>query len=331
MLLESALLAVVLAALLFAFTNGLHDSAHTIVTAIVSRALTPGVAIALATLMTLLGAFLGEGVARTIGQDFISPIHGADGLAVLFAALSSAAAWNLFSWYRGMPSSASHALIGGMVGAALASQGEVRWDGVLISFLVPMLVAPLLGWLLGYLIMLGILWLFRDTSPGVVNRGFRLAQSVSAAMLSLGNGLQDAQKTMGIVVLALITVGSQNTYEVPTWVTLCSAVAISLGTATGGWRIMRTLGWRMSRIDPPQGFAVEAAVSAIMGFTSLVWHAPISSTHTTTSAIAGAGTARRVTGVRWGIFATIVLFWLITVPVTAVIAAGVYGLLHTVV
>lgn len=330
MLLESALLAVVVAALVFAFTNGLHDAAHTIVTSIASRALTPRAAIPLAALMTLLGAFLGEGVARTIGQDLIDPIQGGDGLAVLFAALCGAAVWNLFAWYRGMPSSASHALVGGMVGAAMASAGEVRWGGVLTSFLLPMLVAPLLGWLLGYLIMLGILWLFRHTSPRSVNRGFKLAQSVSAATLALGNGLQDAQKTMGIVVLALVTADHQSDYAVPSWVVVCSAVAISLGTATGGWRIMRTLGRRVSRIDPARGFAVEAAVSAIMGLTSLVWHAPVSSTHTTTSAIVGAGTARKLAEVRWAVFASIVKFWLLTVPAAAVVSACVYGLVRLV-
>ncbi|UOE22096.1 inorganic phosphate transporter [Thermobifida halotolerans] len=319
-----------MAALVFAFTNGLHDAAHTIVTSVASRALTPRIAILLAVLMNLLGAFLGEGVARTIGQNIISPTEGGDGLAVLFAALCGAVAWNLFAWYRGMPSSASHALVGGMVGAALASAGSVHWGGVATSFLIPMLVAPLLGWLFGYLIMLAILWLFQHTSPRSVNRGFKLAQSVSAAALALGNGLQDAQKTMGIVVLALITVGRQDTYHLPDWVVVCSAVAISLGTATGGWRIMRTLGRRMIHIDPARGFSVEAAVSIIMGFTALVWYAPISSTHTTTSAIVGAGTARKLAAVRWGVFVNIVCFWLLTVPATAVLSACVYGLVRLV-
>ncbi|KUP98010.1 inorganic phosphate transporter [Thermobifida cellulosilytica] len=328
MLLESALLAVVAAALVFAFTNGLHDAAHTIVTSVASRALTPQVAIALAVLMNLLGAFLGEGVARTIGQDIISPVHGGDGLAVLFAALCGAVVWNVFAWYRGMPSSASHALVGGMVGAALVSSSSVDWRGLATSFLVPMVVAPLLGWLLGYLIMLAILWLFRNTAPRSVNRGFKLAQSVSAATLALGNGLQDAQKTMGIVVLALVTVGHQSDYTVPKWAVACAAVAVSLGTATGGWRIVRTLGRRVSRIDPARGFAAEAAVSLITGFTSLVWHAPISSTHTTTSAIVGAGTARRLAEVRWPVFVDIVKFWLLTVPASGAVAACVYGLLR---
>lgn len=326
MLLEPALSAVVVAALFFAFTNGFHDAAHTIATSITTRALTPRIAVALATLMNLLGAFLGEGVARTIGQSIIAPPSGTDGLRVLFAALCGAIIWNILTWYRGMPSSSSHALVGGMLGAALVSAATVEWGGVVNGFLLPMTLSPLFGGLFGYLVMLAVLWTFRNANPRSTNRGFRMAQSVSAAAMSLGNGLQDAQKTMGIVALALITTGYQRGYDIPFWVVASAAVAMSLGTATGGWRIMRTLGHRVIRLDPPKGFAVEATVSVIMGAASFIWQVPVSSTHTTTSAIVGAGATRRLSAVRWGVAGDIVVVWLLTVPAAAFIAAGVYGL-----
>ncbi|TDQ54930.1 inorganic phosphate transporter [Actinorugispora endophytica] len=324
--LEPALLAVVAAALVFAFTNGFHDAAHTIATSISTRALTPRAAVALATLMNLLGAFLGEGVARTIGQNIITPPGGHDGLVVLFAALCGAVAWNLLTWYRGMPSSASHALVGGLLGAGLASAATIEWGGVGTSFLLPMALSPLVGGLLGYLVMLTIMWVFRNANPRSAGRRFKLAQSVSAAAMSLGNGLQDAQKTMGVVVLALVTTGYQSDYDLPAWVVVSAAAAMSLGTATGGWRIMRTLGHRVIQLDPPKGFAVELTVSVITGATSFIWQVPISSTHTTTSAIVGVGATRRLSAVRWGVAWDIVLVWLCTVPATALIGAGVYGL-----
>lgn len=323
---EPALLAVVAAAMVFAFTHGLHDAAHTVVTAVSTRALTPRVAVTLAAAMNLLGAFLGEGVARTISQHLITPPAGDHGIAVLFAALCGAVTWNIVTWHRGMPSSASHALVGGLVGAALVSAAAVRWSGVATGFLLPMLLSPLAGGLLGYLTMVAIMWLFRRCRPRSVSRGFRLAQSVSAAAMALGNGAQDAQKTMGVVVLALVTTGYQRDYDIPGWVMVGAAVAMSLGTATGGWRIMRTLGHRMVlNLDPPKGFAVEGTVSVIMGLTSFVWQVPMSSTHTTTSAIIGVGAARRLSAVRWPVAGNIVLVWLLTVPAAALTAACVYG------
>ncbi|GLU49155.1 inorganic phosphate transporter [Nocardiopsis ansamitocini] len=325
---DPALLAVVAVALVFAFTNGFHDAANSIATSISTRALTPRVAVVMAACMNLLGAFLGEGVARTISQNIIAPPPGHPGLMVLFAALCGAIAWNVFTWYRGMPSSASHALVGGMLGAALVSAATVDWGGVGTSFLIPMLVSPLMGALLGYLLMLAILWGFRNARPRSVGRKFRLAQSVSAAAMALGNGLQDAQKTMGIVVLALVTTGYQQSYDVPTWAIVGAAVAMSLGTATGGWRIMRTLGHRVIQLDAPKGFAAEATVSLIMGATSFIWHVPVSSTHIITSAIVGVGSTRRLSAVRWGVAGDIVVIWLLTVPSAALIAAGVYGLLY---
>ncbi|GAA3728350.1 PiT family inorganic phosphate transporter [Spinactinospora alkalitolerans] len=326
----SALIAVVAVALVFAYTNGFHDAANSIATSISTRALTPRVAVVMAAVMNMVGAFLGEGVARTIGQNIIVPPEGTHGLTVLFAALVGAITWNVLTWYKGMPSSASHALVGGLLGAALASATTVEWRGVGTSFAIPMLLSPLIGGLLGYLVMLAILWAFRDASPRRVGRRFKLAQSVSAAAMALGNGLQDAQKTMGVVVLALVTTGYQQDYDVPTWTVVAAALAMSAGTATGGWRIMRTLGHRVIQLDAPKGFAAEATVSVIAYATSFIWHVPISSTHTITSAIVGVGATRRLSAVRWGVAGDIVATWILTLPGAALISALTYALVRLV-
>ncbi|MFC3998421.1 anion permease [Nocardiopsis sediminis] len=323
----ATLAAVVLAALVFAFTNGFHDAANSLATAVSTRALTPRAAVTMAASMNLVGAFLGEGVARTIGRDIIAPPHGTDGLAVLLAALIGAIAWNVATWYKGMPSSSSHALVGGMIGAALASATTVEWRGVAIDFAVPMVVSPLIGGVVGYLVMLAILWGCRNTTPRRVSRKFRIAQSVSAAAMALGNGLQDAQKTMGVLVLALITTGYQSTYDLPPWVVVSAAVAMSLGTLTGGGRIMRTLGRRVIRLDATRGFAAESTVAVVSYATAFIWQVPISSTHTVTSAIIGAGATRRLSAVRWGVAGDIMGVWLMTLPGSAAVAAGVYGAL----
>ncbi|GAB3206811.1 anion permease [Marinactinospora thermotolerans] len=323
----ATLVAVVAVALVFAYTNGFHDAANSIATSISTRALTPRVAVVMAAVMNMVGAFLGEGVARTIGSQIIAPPTGTHGLLVLLAALIGAIVWNVFTWYRGIPSSASHALVGGMIGAGLVSATTVDWGGVVTSFALPMLLSPLIGGVLGYLVMLAILWTFRDAAPRGVGRRFKLAQSVSAAAMALGNGLQDAQKTMGVVVLALVTTGYQSDYDVPTWTVVAAALAMSLGTASGGWRIMRTLGHRVIQLDPPKGFAAEATVSAITYATSFVWQVPISSTHTITSAIIGVGATRRLSAVRWGVAGDIVLMWLLTLPGAALVAVAAYLLL----
>ncbi|ASU82136.1 inorganic phosphate transporter [Nocardiopsis gilva YIM 90087] len=325
-----ALLAVILVALVFAYTNGFQDAANSLATSISTRALGPRAAVIMAASMNMIGAFLGEGVARTIGQNIIAPPEGADGLNVLFAALVGAIVWNIATWYKGMPSSASHALVGGMIGAALASSSTVEWSGVGVRFALPMLLSPLIGGAGGFLVMLAIMWLFRRASPRRVGRRFKLAQSVSAAAMSLGNGLQDAQKTMGVVVLALVTTGYQVSYDVPVWVVAAAAVAMSLGTLTGGWRIMRTLGRRVMHLDPPTGFAAESTVAVVSYATSFIWQVPISSTHTITSAIIGVGATRRLSAIRWGVAGNIVAVWLLTLPGAAAIAALTYGLVKAI-
>lgn len=334
--LETAYLAaVVLAALVFAYTNGFHDAPNSLATAVSTRALGPRAAVIMAACMNVIGAFLGEGVARTISRDIIVQPQGTDGLTVLMAALVGAVAWNILTWYMGMPSSSSHALIGGMIGAALASATSVRWSGVATDFALPMVVSPLIGGFLGYAVMLAILWTFRSASVRRTNRQFKIAQSVSAAAMALGHGLQDAQKTMGVVVLALIAVDVHSAasapggdgYDVPLWVVCAAAAAMALGTLTGGWRIMRTLGRRVIELDPPKGFAAESTVAVVSYATSFIWQVPISNTHMITSAIVGVGAARRLSAVRWGVAGNIVAVWLATLPGAALVAAAAFYLL----
>jgi len=326
-----ALVVVIGVALFFNYTNGFHDAANAIATSVSTRALTPRAALAMAAVMNLVGSLLGTGVAKTVGEGIIETPSGMHGLTVVFAALIGAIAWNLVTWYFGLPSSSSHALIGGMVGAALASAGTVFWSGVLEKVVVPMIVSPVVGLVLGFLVMVGLLWLFRRANPGKVSRGFRLAQSLSAAAMALGHGLQDAQKTMGIIVLALVTTGYSNSFDVPLWVILMCAAVLSLGTYSGGWRIMRTLGRRIIELDPPKGFAAEMTASAVLYTTAFVWQAPISTTHTITAAIMGVGATKRVSAVRWGVAGNIVFAWIVTMPAAALVSAIVYWIAHLII
>jgi PiT family inorganic phosphate transporter len=327
----AALIVVIGVAFFFTYTNGFHDSANAIATSVSTRALTPRAALAMAAVMNLAGAFLGSGVAQTVSKGLIETPHGSKGMTILFGALVGAIAWNLVTWYFGLPSSSSHALFGGMVGAALAGGTGVIWSGVIDKIIIPMVVSPIVGLIAGYLVMLGILWLFRKANPHRAKRNFRVAQTASAAAMALAHGLQDAQKTMGVVVMALTISGHQTGNGIPIWVKVSCAAMLSLGTYAGGWRIMRTLGRKIIELDPPQGFASEATSAVIMYITSYVYKAPISTTHVITSAIMGVGATKRVRAVRWGVAKNIVLGWFITMPAAALVAAAVYWLTDLVV
>ncbi|WP_329120497.1 inorganic phosphate transporter [Streptomyces sp. NBC_01465] len=310
-------------ALGFTYTNGFHDSANAIATSVSTRALTPRAALAMAAVMNLAGAFLGSGVAKTVSEGLIATPTGQKGMGILFAALVGAIIWNLITWYFGLPSSSSHALFGGMVGAALAGGTTVYWSGVLDKIVIPMLTSPLVGLVVGYLVMVAILWMFRKSNPHKAKRGFRIAQTVSAAGMALGHGLQDAQKTMGIVMMALVISGDESYGdEIPIWVKLACAAMLSLGTYAGGWRIMRTLGRKIIELDPPQGFAAETTGASIMFASSYLFHAPISTTHVITSAIMGVGATKGTRAVRWGVAKNIVMGWFITMPAAALVAAA---------
>lgn len=324
-----ALVVTIAVALGFTYTNGFHDSANAIATSVSTRALTPRAALAMAAVMNLAGAFLGSGVAKTVSEGLISTPHGSKGMGILFAALLGAVVWNLVTWYFGLPSSSSHALFGGMVGAALAGGTTVIWSGVVEKVVLPMFISPVIGLVLGYLVMVVILWMFRKSNPHKAKRGFRIAQTVSAAGMALGHGLEDAQKTMGVVVMALVIadVEDQNA-AIPLWVKLACAITLSLGTYAGGWRIMRTLGRRIIELDPPQGFAAETTAASVMYTASFMFHAPISTTHVITSAIMGVGSTKGTRAVRWGVAKNIVMGWFITMPAAALVAAGAYWIVE---
>jgi PiT family inorganic phosphate transporter len=283
----------------------------------------------MAAVMNFLGAFLGTEVAETVGKGIITTPAGKHGLVIVIAALIGAITWNLITWYFGLPSSSSHALIGGLVGAGLASSSVVLWNGIVDKVVIPMVLSPAVGFLGAFALMVAILWIFRRRNPGKVTRGFRLAQSLSAAAMALGHGLQDAQKTMGVIFLALVTTGhAQASQGIPVWVKISAATAISLGTYSGGWRIMRTLGRRIIHLDPARGFASEAVAATVLYVMAIALHAPVSTTHTITSAVMGAGATKRLSAVRWGVAKGIVTAWVLTIPAAGLVAAGVYGLVH---
>jgi PiT family inorganic phosphate transporter len=325
------IIAVIVIALGFDYTNGFHDAANAIATSVSTRALTARVALLLAAVMNFVGAFLGQAVANTVG-NVITPPDGSHGLVVVMAALLGAISWNVITWYFGLPSSSSHALIGGLVGAALASGSLVQWNSIEDKVLIPMVVSPMVGFGLSFLVMVAILWIFRHGNPRRINRGFKLAQTLSAAAMALGHGLQDAQKTMGVMFLALVTGGYAEADDgLPVWVIVSAASAISLGTYSGGWRIMRTLGRRIIHLDPPRAFASQSVAAGVLYTTAYVFQAPISTTHTITSAVMGAGATKRFNAVRWGVAGNILTAWVLTLPGAGAVAALCYWIAHFVI
>ncbi|HEY0641851.1 MAG TPA: inorganic phosphate transporter [Nocardioides sp.] len=322
------IIAVVVVALVFDYTNGFHDAANAIATSVSTGALKPRVALAMAAVMNFVGAFLGQKVAHTV-SDTIDPGAGSHGLVIVMCGLLGAITWNLITWYYGLPSSSSHALIGGLVGAAIAAGASANWAVVVEKVVIPMFVSPVVAFSLGFALMLAIMWIFRSANPSRTNRGFKIAQTISAAAMALGHGLQDAQKTMGVIFLALLTGGYVAESDgLPLWVILAAATAISLGTWSGGWRIMRTLGRRIIHLDPPRGFAAESVAASVLYTTSYVFEAPISTTHTITSAVMGVGATKRLSAVRWGVAKSILTAWVLTFPAAALAAAICYWVAH---
>jgi PiT family inorganic phosphate transporter len=325
-----AVLAVIVVALAFDYTNGFHDAANAIATSVSTRALTPRVALIMAAIGNFIGARFGAGVAKTVGDGMVDLPPTVVSLGVVFAAVLGAIIWNLITWYFGLPSSSTHALLGGLVGATLfATHGTVKWPTIIEKVIIPMVASPLVGFALGFLAMVAIMWIFRNGQPGRLNRGFRRAQAVSAAAMAIGHGMQDAAKTMGIIVLALYTGGFQNTKtDIPWWVFFTSATALALGTYSGGWRIIRTLGRKIIDLGPAEGFAAETVASSVLFFNALVLKAPISTTHTITSAIMGVGVTKRISAVRWNVAGNIVIAWVLTFPAAGLIACGAYFLVR---
>jgi len=322
-----AVAALITVALVFDFINGFHDAANSIATVVSTRVLTPGKAVVWAAFFNFVAAFtFGTAVAKTVGAGLVD--ISIVTFAVIFAGLMGAIVWDLITWYYGLPTSSSHALIGGYAGAAITKAG---WGAIIFSgwtkTLIFIVLAPLIGMSLGFLLMVLILWIFRSTAPGRVDHWFRRLQLVSAAAYSLGHGGNDAQKTMGIIASALVAGGFLGLEEghlpIPVWVVLSAHAAIALGTLSGGWRIIHTMGSKITKLQPVGGFAAETA-GAISLFTATHLGVPVSTTHTITGAIIGVGSIRRLSAVRWGVAGRIVWAWILTIPASGIIAAVVY-------
>ena len=315
---------IVIVALVFDYTNGFHDAANAIATTVATKAVKAKTALAIAAIGNLVGAFLSEGVAKTVGKGIIDVEASNSGLVVVMAALLGAIAWNLLTWWQGLPSSSSHALIGGLVGAAIASGELVHWAGVIEKVAIPMVISPVVGISGAFLLTLLLQWLFRNAKKSKVGPGFRVTQVFAAGAMSVGHGLQDAQKTMGVITLSLVVGGMHTGDSIPVWVKVAAATAISLGTYAGGWRIMKTLGKRMVEIDPIRGVASQSVASTVLFFMAIHLKAPISTTHTITSSIIGAGATRGPKWVRWGVVRNIVTAWVLTLPAAAACGAIFY-------
>jgi PiT family inorganic phosphate transporter len=319
------LVIVVGTALAFDFTNGFHDTANVVATSISTRAMSPRLAVAYAAAFNFVGAFISIAVAATVASDIVDA--GAISLNVVFAGLIGAITWNLITWYFGLPSSSSHALIGGVVGAAFAAAGSdaVLGDGVLGKVLIPAVVAPILAFAIGAIAITVCYRVVGRQRPGPVTRGFKLGQVVSGGLLALAHGTNDAQKTMGVITLALITNGNLAAgSDPPTWVIVSAASAIALGTYSGGWRIIRTMGTRIIKMDTAQGFSAQGAGAAVI-LASSHYGFPLSTTQVIAGGVMGAGAGKRLSAVRWGVAGNIVAAWLLTLPAAAAIGATTYG------
>jgi len=317
------LVVVIVVGLAFDFTNGFHDTANYVATWVGTRALSPRAAVAVSAVANLAGAFVTTAVAKTVGQGIIDT-----GLATettVLAALLGAIVWNLLTWRLGLPSSSTHALIGGLVGAALVQSGTagVNWHGVWEKVVIPGAISPLIGFAGAFLLMLVIYRVFFRASPGVAHRGFRYGQLLSGTWVAFTHGANDAQKTMGVIALALYTHGSIDTFYIPDWVKVTAGLTIAAGTYSGGWRIIRTLGQRIYKMAPEHGFASQvAAGTTLWAGTRLGF--PISTTHVVTGSVMGAGAIRGVNAVKWGVAGNIVVAWLLTLPAAALVSAAIY-------
>jgi inorganic phosphate transporter, PiT family len=318
---DLTLVAVVAVALFFDFTNGFHDTANSIATSVSTRALSPRAAVLSAAVLNILGAFVSLKVAATVAKGIVNP--EAITLDVVLAGLVGAITWNLITWYLGLPSSSSHALIGGILGSSIAAAGTdvVNWNGLKEKVLITSLIAPFAGLAIAGLLMVLITWVIRRRAPGIVNRVFRRFQLVSGGFVAFTHGTNDAQKTMGIIALALIAGGHlAPDADPPTWVIISAALAMGAGTYAGGWRIIKTLGTRIAKLDPPQGFAAQTACASIL-WTTAHYGFPVSTTHTISGSVMGAGASRRLSAVRWGVAGSIVVAWIMTIPCAAAVGA----------
>src|SRR3954452_8505196 len=320
---EVLLVIVVVVALGFDFTNGFHDTANAVATSVSTRALSPRMAVAIAAVANLAGAFVTTAVAKTVGKGIIDT--GLANEKTILAALIGAIVWNLITWRLGLPSSSSHALIGGLVGAALAQSGldGVQWHGLVHSVAIPAVVAPAVAFAGAFALLLAIFWLLVWITPGAANRTFRLGQLASGTWVAFTHGANDAQKTMGVIALALFETGHISHFYIPTWVIVSAGLAIAAGTYVGGWRIMRTLGQRVYSMAPENGFAAQVAGGTTLYLATRLGY-PVSTTHVIAGSVMGAGATRRLSAVRWGVAGSMVTAWLLTIPAAALVAGAVY-------
>ncbi|MGG6313027.1 inorganic phosphate transporter [Paenibacillus macerans] len=321
------ILIVIILALAFDFINGFHDTANAIATSVSTRALKPRTAIMMAAVMNFLGAIMFTGVAKTIGGSVADPAKLDNGLEVLIATLLAAIIWNLITWWFGIPSSSSHALIGSLAGAVYVGAGpdKLNWSGF-TTIIEGLLFSPLIAFVIGFIVMTILKWVFARRSPHTVNKGFRSLQIVTAALQSFTHGTNDAQKAMGIITFALVTADFQDHMEVPLWVKLAAATAMALGTSIGGWKIIKTMGTKIFKIEPINGFASDISAASVI-FGATLFHLPVSTTHAITSAILGVGSAKRFSAVRWSMAGRIVIAWVITIPIVFLMAGVIYKLL----
>jgi PiT family inorganic phosphate transporter len=317
------LLAIVALALVFDYTNGFHDTANAIATAVSTRALSPRAAVTLAASLNLIGALVSTNVASTVGEGIVDTDLVT--LPLVLSALIGAVAWNFITWYFGLPSSSSQALFGGLIGAMLAAVGVsgVEWGGVVTKIILPMVLSPVIGFVAAWLLMTALYWIVRRRSPAPVNHTFRRLQWFSTGFIAFSHGGNDAQKTMGIITLALLSSGVIDTFEVPFWVKIACALAMAAGTYSGGWRIIHTMGSKIMKIDPIHGFAAQTSAATVIQLATHFGF-PVSTTQTITAAILGVGSARRVSSVRWGVAGDIAVAWVLTLPAAALVAAGIY-------
>ncbi|MFL5938127.1 MAG: inorganic phosphate transporter [Gaiellaceae bacterium] len=321
---ESALLVItVVVALGFDFTNGFHDTANAVATSVSTRALSPRLAVLIASIANLAGAFVTTAVATTVGKGIIDTNLATT--KTVLAALVGAIAWNLLTWWLGLPSSSSHALIGGLIGAALVQSGldGVEWHDIAHKVVIPAVIAPAIAFAAAFALLLAIYWIFRWMTPGIANRTFRLGQLGSGTWVAFTHGSNDAQKTMGVIALALFTHGSIDHFYIPTWVKVSAGVAIAAGTYVGGWRIMRTVGQRIYSIQPASGFAAQATAGSTIYLATHLGY-PLSTTHVVSGGVIGAGATQRLSAVRWGVAGNIVVAWVLTIPAAALVAALIY-------
>lgn len=322
------LLIVIVVALVFDFTNGAHDTANAIATVVSTKVLSPGTAVTMAALLNLIGALIGTHVAQTIGSGIVNPemIRGCQALTL--AGLFGAITWNLLTWYLGLPSSSSHALIGGLIGAALAYRGPeaLNFLSIFQKILIPLVFSPFGGFLAGYLMMLSLSWIFRNSHPRKLNKAFRKLQIVSSAFMATSHGTNDAQKTMGIITLALFVGHQIPDLAVPLWVKLSCALCMAAGTGMGGWKIIKTMGHKIFHLEAVHGFSAETSAAGVISVASALG-SPISTTHVISASILGVGSSKRLSAVRWGVAGRMATAWVLTIPASGAIAAVCFELL----